>query len=141
MNQGFLTQGGVVVLEIGEALPKSKIGMMPEVHERWLELIHGAIDDLAKKDKVPKFQKAMVGIHITTEIGRNKQFWDTSNRAVNLILNNLKGVFFPDDDFSHMGFAVVGDIGKRAETKIYIGNFETQAVRIMELLVRGGTSG
>ena len=88
MSIGYLTKAGIAVLEMGEALPRSKIGMMPDVHEHWLDLIHGAISDLAKKDKVPQFEKAMVGIHITTEAGRSKQLWDTSNRAVNLVLNN-----------------------------------------------------
>ena len=32
---------------------------------------------------------------------------DTSNRAINLIINNLKGIFFRDDDFEHMAFRVV----------------------------------
>lgn len=126
---------GIVALYIGEALPKSKAGMMPEAHERWLELIHGAIADLAGKRQIPKFHKAMVGIHITTVAGgRSRQLWDTSNRAINLVINNLKGVFFPDDNFLHMAFAVVGDVGENAATKIYIGNFETQAVDVVQLL-------
>lgn len=130
---------GIVVLEIPEALPKSKVGMMPEQHERWLGLIHGAIADLAETHTVPKFEKAMVGIHVTTAESKTRQLWDTSNRAVNLVINNLKGVFFPDDNIRHMAFAVVGDIGKEARTRIYIGDFETLSVRIMELLVYGTT--
>jgi hypothetical protein len=129
---------GIAVLHINESLPKSKAGMMPEVHEHWLELIHGAISDLAKKDKVPKFQKAMVGVHITTVTGgRNRQLWDTSNRAINLVINNLKGIFFPDDNILHMAFAVFGDIGEVPGTKIYVGDFETQSVGIMRLLTSG----
>jgi hypothetical protein len=90
------TMNGIAALHIDEALPKSKAGMMPEAHECWLELIHAAIAELANKDKVPKFKKAMVGIHITTEAGgKSRQLWDTSNRAINLVINNLKGVFFP----------------------------------------------
>jgi hypothetical protein len=109
--------------------------MMPEAHERWLELIHEVIADLANKDKVPKFKKAMVGIHITTEAGgKSRQLWDTSNRAINLVINNLKGIFLPDDNYMHLVFAVVGDVGEKAETKIYIGDFETQAVEVVRLL-------
>jgi hypothetical protein len=134
MVKGMVAHG-IAALYIDEALPKSKAGMMPEVHERWLELIHGAIADLAAKTEVPKFHKAMVGIHITTEAGgKSRQLWDTSNRAINLVINNLKGVFFPDDNFQHMAFAVVGDIGEKAETKIYIGDFESQAVDVVRLL-------
>ncbi len=126
---------GVAALYIDEALPKSKAGMMPEIHERWLEHIHGAIADLAAKGAVPKFQKAMVGIHITTAAGgKGKQLWDTSNRAINLVINNLKGVFFPDDNYRHLAFSVIGDEGERAETKIYIGDFETQAVEVVRLM-------
>jgi hypothetical protein len=129
------TVNGIAVLYIDEALPKSKAGMMPEAHEHWLELIHGSIADLAEKDKVPKFKKAMVGIHITTEAGsKNKQLWDTSNRAINLVINNLKGIFFPDDNYEHMAFAVVGDVGEKAGTKIYIGDFETHSAEVVRLL-------
>jgi len=136
MSKGYLTEIGVAVLEIDEALPRSKVGMMPEVHEHWLGLIHGAITDLAEKDNVLKFHKAMVGIHITTATsGKKNQLWDTSNRAINLVLNNLKGVFFPDDNIEHMAFAVVGDIGEAAKTTIYIGDFATQSMQVMELLV------
>jgi hypothetical protein len=84
---------------------------------------------------VPKFKKAMVGIHITKEAGgKNRQLWDTSNRAINLVINNLKGVFFQDDNYKHMAFAVVGDVGEKAETKIYIGDFQTQSIEVMRLL-------
>jgi len=140
MIRGFVTKIGIAVLEIDEALPRSKVGMMPESHERWLGLIHGAISDLAKKDKVPKFEKAMVGIYITTAVcGKKSQLWDTSNRAINLVINNLKGVFFPDDNIEHMAFSVVGDVGATAMTRIYIGDFRTQSAQIMELLVVGKT--
>lgn len=134
-TRGFLTDTGIAVLEIGEALPKSKVGMMPEVHEHWLTLIHNSIANLAAASPVPKFQKAMVGIHITTDVnGRNPQSWDTSNRAVNLVINNLKGIFFPDDNIHHMAFAVVGDMGNEAKTRIYIGDFEMQSIEVMKHL-------
>lgn len=59
---------------------------------------------------LPRFQKAMVEIHIATPRGSdNAKVWDTSNRAIQVILNNLKGIFFPDDDMEHMAFAVTGD--------------------------------
>lgn len=48
-------------------------------------------------------------IHIATPRGSdNTKVWDTSNRAIQVILNNLKGVLFPDDDMEHMAFAVAG---------------------------------
>ncbi len=40
---------------------------------------------------IPKWPKAHVWIDITTPRGtRNYQVWDTSNRSINLIINNLK---------------------------------------------------
>ena len=57
----------------------------------------------------------MVMVEITTPRGTdNPRVWDTSNRAINLIINNLKGIFFRDDDFEQMAFSVVakwGEIG------------------------------
>ena len=51
----------------------------------------------------------MVEILIATPSGSdNTKVWDTSNRAIQVILNNLKGVFFPDDDLEHMAFSVTG---------------------------------
>ena len=46
--------------------------------------------------------------------------WDTSNRAINLIINNLKGIFFRDDDFEHMAFTVVAEWGEIGSTTIRI---------------------
>ena len=58
---------------------------------------------------LPHYQKALVVIHIATPRGSdNTKVWDTSNRAIQVILNNLKGVLFPDDDMEHMAFAVAG---------------------------------
>ena len=43
--------------------------------------------------EVPFFEKAFVAIHIVTPKGSdNARVWDTSNRAIQVILNNLKGV-------------------------------------------------
>ena len=68
---------------------------------------------------IPKFQKAMVMIEITTPRGtHNPRVWDTSNRAINLIINNLKGIFFRDDDFEHMAFSVVAKWGEIGRTTI-----------------------
>jgi hypothetical protein len=33
-----------------------------------------------------------------------------------------------------MVFAVVGDVGEKAETKIYIGDFDTQSAEVVRLL-------
>ena len=108
-----------VTLVIDEPLPGMK-ELTAAVEEHWVTMIHDAI---AKESQsgIPKFQKAMVMIEITTPRGTdNPRVWDTSNRAINLIINNLKGIFFRDDDFEHMAFSVVADWGKSGRTTIRI---------------------
>ena len=63
----------------------------------------------------------MVLIEITAPRGTdNTKVWDTSNRAINLVINNLKGIFFRDDDFEHMAFSVVAKWGEIGRTTIRI---------------------
>ena len=88
-------------------------------------MIHAAISKTAKKESLPYFEKAMVEIEIITPKGTNNaQAWDTSNRAIQLILNNLKGIFFHDDDLEHMAFSVVGKWGEKGVTIIRISAFD-----------------
>ena len=90
------------------------------VQEHWITLIHDAIARESQTG-IPKFQKAMVTIEVTTPKGTNNaKVWDTSNRAINLIINNLKGIFFRDDDFEHMAFSVVANWGENGRTTIRI---------------------
>ena len=109
----------MVTLIIPEPLPGLK-ELTGAVEEHWVTMIHDAI----KKESItgiPKFQKAMVMIEITTPRGTdNPRVWDTSNRAINLIINNLKGIFFRDDDFDHMAFSVVAKWGEICRTTIRI---------------------
>ena len=109
----------MVTLIIPEPLPGMK-ELTGAVGEHWVAMIHDAI----KKESItgiPKFQKAMVIIEITTPRGtKNSKVWDTSNRAINLIINNLKGIFFRDDDFEHMAFSVVAKWGEIGRTTIRI---------------------
>ena len=90
------------------------------VEEHWVTTIHEAIEQESQTG-IPKFQKAMVMIEITTPRGTdNPKVWDTSNRAINLVINNLKGIFFRDDDFEHMAFSVVANWGEIGSTIIRI---------------------
>ena len=50
----------------------------------------------------------------------NSKVWDTSNRAINVIINNLKGIFFDDDDFEHMSCSVEASWGKIGMAEIRI---------------------
>ena len=109
----------VVTLIISEPLPGLK-ELTAAVEEHWVTMIHDAIEKESITG-IPKFQKAMVMIEITTPRGTNNpKVWDTSNRAVNLIINNLKGTFFWDDDFKHMAFSVVAKWGEIGSTIIRI---------------------
>ena len=109
----------VVTLIIPEPLPGMK-EMTAAVEEHWVTMIHDAIEQESRTG-IPKFQKAMVMIEITTPRGTdNQRVWDTSNRAINLVINNLKGIFFRDDDFEHMAFSVVANWGEIGRTTIRI---------------------
>ena len=108
-----------VTLIIPESLPGMK-ELTGAVEEHWATMIHDAIEQESQTG-IPKFQKAMVMIEITTPRGTNNpKVWDTSNRAINLIINNLKGIFFQDDDFEHMAFSVVAKWGEIGRTTIRI---------------------
>ena len=109
----------VVTLIIPEPLPGMK-ELTAAVEEHWVTMIHDAIEQESRTG-IPKFQKAMVMIEITTPRGTdNPRVWDTSNRPINLIINNLKGIFFRDDDFEHMAFSVVAKCGEIGRTTIRI---------------------
>ena len=112
----------VVTLIIPEPLPGMK-EMTAAVEEHWVTMIHDAIEQESQTG-IQKFQKAMVMIEITTPRGTdNPKVWDTSNRAINLIINNLKGIFFRDDDFEHMAFSVVAKWDEIGKTAIRICEF------------------
>ena len=108
-----------VTLIIPEPLPGMK-ELTAAVEEHWITMIHDAIEKESITG-IPKFQKAMVVIEITAPRGTdNPRVWDTSNRAINLVINNLKGIFFRDDDFEHMAFRVVANWGEIGRTIIRI---------------------
>ena len=109
----------VVTLIIPEPLPGMK-ELTAAVAEHWVAMIHDAIEKESETG-IPKFQKAMVMIEIIAPRGTdNPKVWDTSNRAINLVINNLKGIFFRDDDFEHMAFGVIAKWGEIGRTTIRI---------------------
>ena len=109
----------VVCLVIPEPLPGLK-ELTGTVEEHWTRMIHEAIAQQAKNG-IPHFKKAHVHIRITAPRGTNNaKVWDTSNRAINVIINNLKGIFFDDDDFEHMSCSVEASWGKIGMTEIRI---------------------
>ena len=113
----------MVCLVIPEPLPGLK-ELTGTVEEHWTRLIHEAIAKQAKIG-IPRFEKAHVHIRITAPRGTNNQkVWDTSNRAINVVINNLKGIFFDDDDFEHMSCSIEACWGKIGMTEIRIYDFE-----------------
>ena len=113
----------VVCLMIPEPLPGLK-ELTGAVEEHWTRMIHDAIA-LQAKIGIPYFEKAHVHIRITAPRGtNNSKVWDTSNRAINVIINNLKGIFFDDDDFEHMSCSVEASWGKIGMTEIRICDHE-----------------
>jgi len=132
---GFVDDG-IVRLEIGEELPHKKAEMSVIGNEYWLKLIHTSIARLAEKSTVPRFEQAFIGIYTAMPKGyNNTRIWDTSNRAIDLILNNLKGCFFSDDNIEHMAFSVVGGWSLEPKTVIFIGDFSLQSAEIMQKLI------
>ena len=115
--------GRVVCLVIPEPLPGLK-ELTGTVEDHWARLIHEAIAQQAKIG-IPYFEKAHVHIRITAPRGtNNSKVWDTSNRAINVVINNLKGIFFDDDDFEHMSCSIEASWGKIGMTEIRIYDFE-----------------
>ena len=113
------TEKKMVVLTIPEPLPARK-ELTSNVEEHWIQIIHDAIARESQTG-LPYFEKAFVLIRIWTPRGtNNKRVWDTSNRAINVVINNLKGIFFDDDDFEHMACGVVADWGEIGHTEIRI---------------------
>ena len=123
LSDGILEKSEVL-LTINEPLLPLK-ELTASMQDHWIELIHAAIRKAAVEKKLPYFDKAFVWIEvITPKNSNNFQLWDTSNRAVNLIINNLKGIFFEDDNHRHMAFGVVGNWGEQGVTKIRIMSFD-----------------
>ena len=113
----------MVCLVIPEPLPGLK-ELTGTLEEHWVRMIHEAIAKQAKTG-IPRFEKAHVHIRITAPRGtNNSKVWDTSNRAINVIINNLKGIFFDDDDFEHMSCSIEASWGKIGMTEVRIFDHE-----------------
>ena len=116
--------GSVVTLTIDEPLPSMK-RLTEAIEEHWKAMIRASIGEAAGQSRLPHFDKAMVEIEIVTPRGTNNaRLWDTSNRAINVVINNLKGIFFEDDNLEHMAFSVVGQWGEKGVTIIRISELD-----------------
>ena len=113
----------LVKLLIPEPLP-SRRELTGSLENHWIRMIHEAIDQESKTG-IPNFEKAFVLIRIYAPRGTNNtRVWDTSNRAINVIINNLKGTFFEDDNFEHMSCGIVADWSETGMTEIRICDYE-----------------
>ena len=123
-------KNSVVTLTIAEPLPSVK-RLTEAVEEHWKAMLHAAIAEADQQEPLPWFDRAMVEIEIITPRGSgNARLWDTSNRAIQVVLNNLKGIFFEDDNMEHMAFSVVGRWGEKGATFICILDFDkSQQIR------------
>ena len=113
----------LVRLVIPEPLPARK-ELTSSLEDHWIRKIH---EKIARESQtgIPYFEKAFVLIRIYAPRGTNNaKVWDTSNRAINVIINNLKGIFFDDDNFEHMACGIVADWGENGRTEIRICDFE-----------------
>ncbi len=122
-TQTYFVEKRSVTLVIPEPLPAQR-ELSSALEQHWVSMIQEAIAKEAETG-IPKWEKAHVLIDITTPRGtRNYQVWDTSNRAINVIINNLKGVFFKDDNFEHLSCGIEARWGGIGETKLYICAYE-----------------
>ena len=136
-SEGF-SDDEKVTLIIHEPLPTLK-ELTGSLQDHWTELMQEAIDKAAQSQpkKLPHFEKAFVWIEvITPKYTDNAKLWDTSNRAVNLIINCLKGIFFKDDNHEHMAFGVAGSWGEKGATIIHVLPFDK-----ISQMIRGAISG
>jgi len=88
------------------------------------EFVKKMHDEITKLNQPRMFDHAMVSIIvcIPSDCANNK-IWDVDNRAINLILNNLKGIFFVDDNYSNVSLFVCGKKSKEPETVILIDTY------------------
>lgn len=131
-QSGGRNTGNTVTLTIRDPLPPIK-KLTEAVEEHWKAMLHAAIAEAARQSPLPYFEKVFVEIEIVTTKGcNNSKVWDTSNRAIQVILNNLKGIFFEDDNMEHMAFSVVGRWGEKGATIIHILDFDkSRQIRVI----------
>lgn len=109
----------MVTLLIREPLPARK-EPTSSLEDHWIREIH---KEIARESQtgIPYFEKAFVMIRIYAPRGTNNaKVWDTSNRCLNVIINNLKGIFFDDDNFEHTACGIVADWSETGMTEIRI---------------------
>ena len=119
-----VNNGAAVILTIAEPLPAMK-KLTETIEEHWKTMLHAAIGEAARQGRLPYYEKAFVEIEIITPRGSdNARLWDTSNRAIQVILNNLKGILFEDDNMEHMAFSVVGRWSEKGVTIIRVSELD-----------------
>ena len=113
----------MITLVIPEPLPARK-ELTSSLEDHWIRKIH---EEIARESQtgIPYFKRAFVLIRIYAPRGTNNaKVWDSSNRAINVIINNLKGIFFDDDNFEHMACGIVADWSETGMTEVRICDLE-----------------
>ena len=106
-KSGGALWGRTVILSFQEPLPSQK-GTDGGGGGILVDMLHAAFQKVAEQGASP-FSKGPGGDpHRNAQGQRQHEGMGHLQRAIQVILNNLKGVFFPDDDMEHMAFAVAG---------------------------------
>mgnify|MGYP000964666638 FL=1 len=88
-------------------LPKSNL------EQHWLGIMHKALKDIKKK-----YKKVLCVIKVFSPA----YYWDTDNRAYNIIINSLRyNQIIPNDKVDNLSFMVMGGVDKNnPRTEIYL---------------------
>ena len=84
-------------------------------------MAHVSMNKAKEKRIPPDYSGGILSVNANTFLTVCRvRIWDTSNRAINVIINNLKGIFFDDDDFEHMSCSIEACWGKIGITEVRI---------------------
>jgi len=103
--------------------------------EEQFEFVKKLHEEINKLDRVKMFNRAIVSIIVCLpQSSTNQKTWDVDNRAIHLILNNLKGIFFKDDDYDNVSLFVCGKQSQEPETVILIDTYSKHTELIWETM-------
>ncbi|HBK69346.1 MAG TPA: hypothetical protein DDZ91_11945 [Firmicutes bacterium] len=107
MNDKFIKITINDILPRIAGLPKSNL------EQHWLGIMHKALKDIKKK-----YKKVLCVIKVFSPA----YYWDTDNRAYNIIINSLRyNQIIPNDKVDNLSFMVMGGVDKNnPRTEIYL---------------------
>lgn len=133
-----ILENGIILIRIPEDLPKFSKELNLSCRKRWQGYIYHALKKLKMNHGIlPYYGNAMIVIEVHSPSGVSGIYkWDVSNRTYNIIINDLKGLVFPDDNAINLIFAVAGVYDSDRQTLLYIGDFERHRNAIMQNLIK-----